>query len=206
MYLPKHFAETRPEVLHAAIAAHPLATLITHSARGAEADLLPLLMSPDGRYLNGHVARANPLWRSHPADTDVLAVFTGAQAYISPNWYPSKQEHGKAVPTWNYITVQVRGRLQVMDDAEWARALVTSLTETHEATQAQPWQVGDAPPDYIDSMLKAIVGIRIEISELVGKWKVSQNQSTANRAGVINGLRGKADDMAEAVAQTLKSP
>ncbi len=196
MYLPKHFAETRPEFLHAAMSAHPLASLITLSARGVEANPVPLLLRPVQNQLHGHLARANPLWREHPEGADVLAVFTGAQAYISPNWYPTKQEHGKAVPTWNYITVQARGKLRVVDDASWVRAFLDDLTTIHEAGEPAPWKMGDAPPDYIDSMLKAVVGIVLEITELTGKWKVSQNQPVVNRAGVAATLTARGNPLA----------
>ena len=207
MYLPSHFAEARNEVLHGLILNSPLATLVTCSQRGVEADLIPLLLRPElGEFgeLHGHVARANPLWRSHSADVDVLAVFQGPQAYVSPNWYPTKREHGKAVPTWNYITVQARGRLHIVDDELWKRGLLDSLTAIHESTQPIPWKISEAPPDYIEKMLNAIVGIRLVITELTGKWKVSQNQPAANRAGVIEALSSMATDnprdMAKAIA------
>ena len=206
MYLPAHFAETRPEALHAAMSAHPLATLVSMSGRGLEANPIPLLLKPDTGNLGelwGHVARANPLWREHPADVEVLAVFQGAQSYVSPNWYPTKQEQHKVVPTWNYVTVQARGKLRVMDDAAWVLDLVSTLTATHEATQPRPWSVADAPPDYIAAMLKAIVGIRIEITELSGKWKVSQNQPQINREGVVSALAARSDDMARAMAAAV---
>ncbi len=201
MYLPKHFAETRPDVLHAAMHEHPLVTLVTLSARGVEANNIPLLLNEG--VLQGHVARANPLWREHPNDADVLAVFNGAQAYVSPNWYPSKRENGKAVPTWNYITVQARGRLRIIDDRAWVRALVERLTAIHEAPQPAPWRIDDAPPDYIDAMLGAIVGIEITITELTGKWKISQNQSAANQAGVIAGLSQQHNATAQAMAEVM---
>ena len=205
MYLPKHFAETRPEILHAAIATHPLACLITLSARGVEANPVPLLLRPEQNQLHGHLARANPLWREHPDGSDVLAVFNGAQAYISPNWYPSKLEHGKAVPTWNYITVQARGTLRVIDDAQWVRAFLGELTAIHETGEPAPWQMSDAPADYIDNMLKAVVGIVIEITELTGKWKVSQNQPAANRAGVVAALCQSDDIQRQAMAAAVQA-
>lgn len=201
MYLPAHFAEPDPEAHAALMRDHSLATLVTLSARGVEANPVPLRWHPDRRQLHGHLARGNPLWKEHPADSDVLAVFHGPQAYVSPNWYPTKHEHGKAVPTWNYLTVQARGRLRVIDDAEWKRAFLDELTTTHEASEPQPWQMSDAPPDYIDAMLKAVVGIVIEVTELTGKWKASQNQSEANRAGVVAALRGHNELMADAVSR-----
>ncbi|MBC8056637.1 MAG: FMN-binding negative transcriptional regulator, partial [Rhizobiales bacterium] len=138
--------------------------------------------------LRAHVARANPLWREARGDIDSLVVFQGEQAYISPSFYAAKAEHGKVVPTWNYCVVQARGRLRAVDDAEWLRAFVTRLTDRHEAPRAQPWAVTDAPEDYIATMLRAIVGIEIVLKALTGKWKVGQNRSAADRAGVARGL------------------
>jgi transcriptional regulator len=210
MYLPAHFEETRTEVLHAAIGAHPLATLITQDAAGAlQANPVPLLVEPGAQpygTLRGHVARANPVWRETRADLDALVVFQGAQSYVSPGWYPSKAEHGKVVPTWNYIVVQARGRLRAIEDAAWLRAFVTRLTNRFEARLPKPWQVGDAPPDYIDTMLRAIIGIEIEVTSLVGKWKVSQNRSAADRAGVAAGLSAlDSDAQMQAMADEVRA-
>jgi transcriptional regulator len=204
MYLPAHFAETRVELLHALIHEAPLATLITHGADGLAADLLPFELDPQPApfgTLRGHVARANPLWREHPAEAEVLVIFTGPQSYISPSFYPGKAEHGKVVPTWNYVVVQARGRLRVIDDADWLRRLVGQLTERHEAAMAAPWQVDDAPADYIEQMLKAIVGIEVDLTGLEGKWKLSQNRNAADRAGVAAGLEANGEPaMASLVA------
>ena len=193
MYLPKHFEETRPEPLHELIRAQPLGLLVTMNETGLQANPVPFILDPDPAggpgILRAHVARANPLWRETRGDVDALVVFQGPQAYVSPNWYPSKAEHGKAVPTWNYVMVQARGPLRAIDDAAWVRAFVTRLTTRHEAVQAKPWAVTDAPPEYIDTMTRAIVGIEITLTALTGKWKVSQNRSTADRDGVANGLR-----------------
>jgi len=205
VYLPKHFEQNDPAVLAAAMHAHPLATLIVATAEGPTADLIPLEFHPDiGSHgtLRGHVARANPLWRA--AGAAVLAVFHGPQAYVSPNWYPSKREHGKVVPTWNYTMVQARGTLRAVDDAPWVRALVNQLTDRHESTQAAPWAVGDAPDDYVQQMLRAIVGIEIELTSLVGKWKVSQNRSEVDRLGVAAGLSDAPDDNARAMAVLVR--
>jgi transcriptional regulator len=194
MYLPAHFAQSDPACLHQIMRDFPLATLITHSPRGVEADAIPLLLQAEaGAHgeLWGHVARANPLWKTHPEGTDVLVLFHGPQAYVSPNWYPSKRQHHKAVPTWNYVMVQARGQLRVMDDAAWTRQLVSELSAMHEATQPVPWRVEEAPADYLEAMLRAIVGFRIEITELSGKWKVSQNQPAENRAGVVGALEAQ---------------
>ena len=209
MYLPAHFEEARSEVLQALMREHPLATLVAHGADGLVANHLPLHfaaeVAPCGA-LQGHVARANPLWEVS-AGTDVLAIFQGLQAYVTPSWYPTKREHGKAVPTWNYVVVHARGRLRVIDDPVWLRAQLESLVASNEAGLAEPWRINDAPPAYIDTMLAAIVGIEITITDLKGKWKISQNQPQANRSGVVAGLRqrGTADAlaMAELVARTL---
>jgi len=190
MYLPKHFEQSDPAALAALMHDHPLATLIVATPDGPTADLIPLeYHANDGPHgtLRGHVARANPLW--HHAGAAALAVFKGPQAYVSPNWYPSKREHGKVVPTWNYTMVQARGTLHAVDDAPWLHALVRRLTDRHEATQASPWAVDDAPDDYVQQMLRAIVGIEIRLTTLTGKWKVSQNRSAADRQGVADGLR-----------------
>ena len=190
MYLPKHFEQRDPVALSALMHAHPLATLIVATPDGPTADLIPLeYHANDGPHgtLRGHVARANPLWNY--AGAAALAVFKGPQAYVSPNWYPSKREHGKVVPTWNYTMVQARGTLHAVDDAPWLHALVRRLTDRHEAAQASPWAVDDAPDDYVQQMLRAIVGIEIRLTTLTGKWKVSQNRSAADRQGVADGLR-----------------
>lgn len=193
MYLPAHFEQSRPEALRALLRDHPLGLLVTQDREGALfANNLPFILDTDPAdgpgILRAHVARANPLWREARGDVDALVVFQGPQAYISPSFYPSKTEHGKVVPTWDYVTVQARGRLRAVDDADWLRAFVTRLTERHEAPRARPWAVGDAPPDYIATMLRAIVGIEIVLSALTGKWKVGQNRSAADRAGVARGL------------------
>lgn len=205
MYLPAHFAESRPEVLHALMREHPFATLVTQGADGLTADHLPLHLAPEiGVFgaLQGHVARANPLWQA-AAGSEVLAIFNGPQAYVTPSWYATKREHGKAVPTWNYVVVHARGRLRAIDDAVWLSQQLEALVARHEEGFAEPWRIGEAPPDYIDKMLTAIVGIEIVITSLAGKWKTSQNQPAANRAGVVAGLRGQGTDDALAMADLV---
>lgn len=206
MYLPAHFEESRIEELHALMRGHPFATLVAHGEDGLTANHLPLHLAPEtGSFgtLQGHVARANPLWQQF-TDTEVLVIFNGPQAYVTPSWYATKREHGKAVPTWNYVVVHARGRLRAIDDPAWLRRNLEALVGGHEAGFAEPWQISDSPPDYIDRMLTAIVGIEIVIIDLKGKWKISQNQPALNRAGVVAGLRaqGTADaaQMAELVA------
>lgn len=199
MYLPAHFAEARPETLHALMRERPFATLVSTAGGTPVADHLPLQLSADGSRLLGHVARANPLWQTADGQ-EVLAIFHGPQAYVSPGWYPSKREHGKAVPTWNYVVVHARGRLSSFTDATRLRGLLDELVDHHEAGFAAPWRIDDAPTDYVESMLRAIVGIEIAISDLSGKWKISQNQPAANRAGVVAGLRQRKGDDAAAMA------
>jgi transcriptional regulator len=202
MYQPKHFEEARPEVMQALVSSQPLCTLVTLSPEGLVADQIPLLLRPqEGAQgtLVGHVARANPLWRA-TLDTPVLAIFQGPQHYVSPGWYPTKQEHGKVVPTWNYVVVQVRGVLRIHDDAAWVRQQVSQLTRHQEQPLAKPWAVEDAPRDYTDSMLRAVVGVSIEVTQWSGKWKVSQNQPAVNRAGVVEALSSLPDANAVAMA------
>jgi transcriptional regulator len=200
VYLPRHFEQNDRATLAALMRDRPLATLIVATPDGPTADLIPLeydAQAGEHGTLRGHVARANPLWRH--AGAQALAVFTGPEAYVSPGWYASKREHGKVVPTWNYTMVQGRGTLRAVDDAPWLRALVGRLTDRHEAAQAAPWQVGDAPQDFVQQMLRAIVGIEIPLASLLGKWKVGQNRSTADRDGVAQGLAAAHPDMAALV-------
>ena len=209
MYMPSHFAQPDAPALRALMREHPLATLITHGAQGLDANPVPLLWLDDGSahgLLRGHVARANPVWRDTPQGSEVLAVFHGADAYISPNWYATKRETGKVVPTWNYTVVHARGPLRVVDDVAWLRELVTALTRIHEAAQPRPWAVGDAPPDYIERMLGAIVGIELPLTALQGKWKASQNQPAENREGVVAGLRQRGGPTDLAMAEMVVRP
>lgn len=207
MYLPKHFEETRPERLHGFITAHPLGLLITHNSGGTVANPIPFLLqaarSAKGTLI-GHVARANPVWRETGGATQALVVFQGAQGYISPGWYASKQEHGKVVPTWNYSTVQARGPLVVHDTPDAVRAVVHALTTHHEAGQRAPWAMADAPADYIETMIGAIVMIEVPIVELVGKFKLGQNRGTADRVGTEAGLREREQHALADAMQALR--
>jgi len=209
MYAPAHFAEPDADALLALMRAHPLATLVRGGA-GLAADILPLEVERDGERwrVTGHVARANALWREANGQP-VLLLFQGPQAYVSPNWYPSKSQHGKAVPTWNYTMVQVHGTLRAIEDAQWLRGFVTRLTERHEGGRTIPWHVSDAPPDYLDAMLKAIVGIEIEVTRVEGKFKLSQNRSAEDRTGVVLGLEADAaldrQPQADALAQAMQA-
>lgn len=203
MYQPRHFEERRPEVLRQLMHEHPLALLMNNGPDGITANPLPLIHDPaEGEFgcLRGHVARANPLWQQARLQPEVLVVFQGPQAYVSPSWYPSKAEHGKVVPTWNYCIVQARGKLRVIEDKVWLRSLVTRLTERHESELPQPWAVDDAPADFVDQMLGAIVGIELPVEQLTGKWKVSQNRSADDRAGVVRGLSTRDGEQTAAMA------
>jgi transcriptional regulator len=191
MYVPAHFRESRAEVLHEFIERHPLATLVVRTASGLDANHIPMELQVPGdgtARLRGHVARANPVWQQALAGEPVLAIFTGPQHYVTPSWYPSKQRHGKVVPTWNYSAVHAEGHIRFVEDAPWVRVLVGSLTDAHEGRRAAPWKVEDAPEDYVAAMLRAIVGFEIEVSSLVGKFKASQNREAADREGVATGL------------------
>lgn len=191
MYVPEAFAETDLKTLHALMRNHPLATLVSLNKDGLQASHVPLVLSPDdGEFgtLRGHLARPNPQWSTLDGSVDALCIFHGPEAYITPSWYPSKQEHGKVVPTWNYVSVHASGPLRVHKDAEWLLANVTAVTNQHESERAAPWQVSDAPDRFVQTMLRGIVGVELEIAKLEGKWKLSQNRPEADRRGVVDGL------------------
>ena len=208
MYLPKHFEESRVEVLHELIRQHPFGALVVNTAQGMEASHVPFEIdagpAPLGT-LRCHVARANPIWKDFTATSQALVLFQGAHGYISPSWYPSKQEHGKVVPTWNYMVVHAYGSLHAIEDPSWLHGFVSRLTDRHEAGRAQPWQVSDAPGEYIEKTLRGIVGLELKIDRLVGKWKLSQNRSAADQRGVIAGLAGE-DAAAAAMVPMMKAP
>jgi transcriptional regulator len=200
MYVPAHFVESRTEVLQALIERHPLGTLVAVTADGLTANHIPMLARLEAGgagSLRGHVARGNSLWREVARDAQVLAIFSGADHYISPNWYPSKREHGKAVPTWNYATVHLKGTIRFIDDVTWLRAFVTELTEVFEQGRPNRWHVTDSPADYIEGMLRAIVGFEIQLSSYVGKFKGSQNRAVGDRDGVRQALSGESPAVPE---------
>jgi len=207
LYLPAYFEESRTDVMHALMQAHPLATLVTLCDPGLTANHVPVETVceplPHGM-LRGHIARANPLWRTYRAGSEALAIFQGPQAYISPSFYPSKQMTGEVVPTWDYAVVHAHGTLRFVHDRAWLRALVSRLTGAHEASRPMPWKIDDAPPSYIEKMLSLIVGFEFPIASLTGKWKLSQNHSAANRLGVLRGLRDGGAEARE-VADMLSS-
>ena len=206
MYVPAHFEENRREVLDALIAAQPLGTIVTNGSNGLDANHVPFEFEPAlGPFgtLRAHVARANPLWQEAAAAPETLVIFQGPTAYISPTWYPSKAETHRAVPTWNYIVVHAHGRIVVHDDENYVRGLVARLTRKMEAGESAPWKMGDAPADYLTQMLGAIVGLEIEVTKLVGKWKLSQNRTQADILGAANTLGARETDEQRAVSQAM---
>jgi transcriptional regulator len=206
MYLPKDFKEERVPVMHEAMRQARLGTLITLGQDGMEASHIPMLVDPEPApfgTLRGHIARANPQWRRATAGVQALAIFLGPDAYITPAWYETKRQTGKVVPTWNYVAVHAYGPLEFYEDADRLLALVTKLTETHEAGRMQPWAVSDAPEDFIAGMLRAIVGFELPIARLDGKWKMSQNRPAADRAGAVAGLTAEGGPKQAAVAEIV---
>ncbi len=197
MYLPEHFAEADAAALQRLIADHPLGMLVTHGSEGLDADHIPFEFDPAAGshgVLSAHVARANPLWQRSPTGTPVLVVFRGVDGYISPSWYPSKHETHRQVPTWNYTVVHAHGALTIRDDERFVRGLVARLTRRHEAGEPAPWKMGDSAPEYIDSMLRNIVGIEVAVTRLVGKAKLSQNKEARDRLGAADALQARGHD------------
>lgn len=194
--------------MHELIHAYPLATLVTHSPNGLNANHIPLhlsqLSAPYGT-LQGHIARANPLYDEIAEGIEILAIFHGPNSYITPSWYTTKKETGKVVPTWSYAVVHAYGVLRIVDDASWLRAQLDTLTEHSESPFPEPWAVADAPPEYIEKIMAAIVGVEIVITKLLGKWKASQNQPTKNRVGVISGLKARGLSESEAMAALVEA-
>ncbi|HEV8394251.1 MAG TPA: FMN-binding negative transcriptional regulator [Vicinamibacterales bacterium] len=207
MYLPKHFEERDPERLRSFIERCPLGSLVTATESGLDANHIPFLFADTGSAtgtLHGHIARANPLWREVVRDATVLVIFQGPDSFISPSWYPSKRENARVVPTWNYAVVHVHGVLRCVDDPVWVRSHVEALTREHEGKRDAPWAVADAPADFIEKMVAAVVGIEISITRLVGKWKVSQNRSISDRVGVVEGLEREAVPSGTSIAALIR--
>lgn len=207
MYQPAHFVEPRLEVKHDLIRAHPFGLLVSIEGGLPVANALPFFLdaaaAPLG-VLRGHVARSNPQWQGLKTAPESLVIFQGPHTYVTPSWYQTKQETGKVVPTWNYVMVQVRGKMRVIEDRTWLLDMVTSLTDIHEGPRAEPWRVTDAPPAYLDAMLKAIVGLEMEITSIDGKWKVSQNRSAADMQGLIAGLATQGDGNGREIAKLAR--
>ncbi len=207
MYLPEQNAETRTEVLQSLIQSHPLGAWVALGDGELVANHIPFAIDTSRGPLGtlvGHVARANPIWRQLHSAVPALVIFQGPQAYVTPSWYPSKHEHGKAVPTWNYVVVHASGIPNFVHDAAWLHDHVSSLTHRHESAQAVPWAVADAPADYIDKMVRAIVGVEIPIDGLIGKWKMSQNRSGRDQMGVAAGLLASGEPEAARVASIIE--
>jgi transcriptional regulator len=193
MYLPNHFEEAQDEQLLQMIAAFPLGALVVNVSNGLDANHVPFLIdeASGGRKLLAHIARANPLWKEANDGDEALVIFRADDAYISPNWYPSKHEFHRQVPTWNYRVVHVHGRLYIRDNERFVRGVVARLTRTHEGQtdSPKPWKMTDSSPEYIDQMLSNIVGIEVEITKMIGKWKLSQNKEERDRINAANELR-----------------
>ena len=206
MYIPTHFAVSDPAVLHRIIREHPLGMLVRQGSDGLDADHIPFEFNPATGplgTLTAHVARANPLWQQCVTGSPVMVVFRGAEAFISPSWYPSKHESHRQVPTWNYEVVHAHGTLTVHDDERFVRGLVARLTRQHEASEPRPWKMSDSPPEYIDAMLRNIVGIEVALTSLMGKSKLSQNREVRDRlnAAEVLGERGRTE-----LSQRMRDP
>ena len=210
MYLPDHFEEARAEELLQTIAAHPLGALVINGPHGLDANHVPFLVddTSGGRKLLAHVARASPLWKETSEGHEVLVIFRAGDAYISPSWYPSKHEAHRQVPTWNYCVVHVYGRMYVRDDERFVRGVVARLTRTHELRSGspRPWKMTDSSPDYIAEMISKIVGIEIEITRMVGKWKLSQNKEERDRVNAAQELLKRGElEISGAMRRTVGS-
>jgi transcriptional regulator len=206
MYEPPLHRQEDLAAQHALIREHPLGLIVSHGQSGLLANPIPFLIFPEASKLGtlqAHVARGNPQWRDLQSADEALVVFQGVQHYISPSWYETKRETGKVVPTWNYLIVQARGRPRVIEDADWLRVQIEALTNKKESSRAKPWAVGDAPEDFVAAQIRQIVGIEIEIADIKGKWKVSQNRNAEDRAGVIAGLSAEGEPEAIEMARIV---
>jgi len=207
MYIPQSFKQGNPKELKKAIKDYPFASLITQSKSGLEANHIPFILreneSKGKTVLQGHIAKANPLWQNVDNQSEVLTIFNGPNCYISPNHYPTKKESGKAVPTWNYLVVHVKGILSCTHDPVWIYNMINNLTNEHESGRPEPWSIKDAPEEYIQKMIPAIVGLEIDILSIEGKWKLSQNQPEQNQQGVIDGLQQENNSHSSEVAQLV---
>lgn len=204
MYIPKQVAEDNIPALHEFIRKYPFATLITHTSSGLNADHIPLYLNTTDSQricLQGHIATPNPLWQSVTNNSEVLVVFQGINSYITPSWLPSKKIHGKVVPTWNYTAVHAKGTIAFIHTPEWKMDLLHNLTLAQEQKLAQPWSVADAPAEFIEKLLPAIVGLEIVVSEIIGKFKLSQNQSAENRIAIADALHTEGHEMAGLITQ-----
>jgi transcriptional regulator len=207
MYQPLPHRQEQLEAQHALIRSHPFGLLISYGAQGLEANAIPFLIDPQASKfgtLQAHMARANGQWRSLNEASEVLVIFQGADHYITPSWYATKRDTGKVVPTWNYVMVQARGRPRVIEDPVWLRRQIEALTGKQESARPAPWAVGDAPEAFVEAQIKAIVGVEIEIADIAGKWKASQNRPAADRAGVMAGLEAMGDEASREMAAIVR--
>jgi transcriptional regulator len=204
MYIPQHFEETRIDVLHAMMRANPLATLVTLADKQFNANHIPMVLDAKSGILRAHIARANSLWKTFDENIGCMAIFQGPISYISPSYYPSKKITERVVPTWNYAVVHVHAKLKIIDDAAWILNQINALTQQQEAAREQPWKVSDAPTDYVDQLLGALIGLELSIERIEGKWKVSQNQKPQDHQGVIDGLLQEGSENAAMMASLVK--
>jgi transcriptional regulator len=205
MYLPKHFEENNAAVLYEFIRCNPFAVLVTNGADGLSADHIPILLNTDNEEricLQGHIAASNSLWKTLVNPHDTLVIFQGSNSYITPGWYPTKKIDGRVVPTWNYTAVHVKGEIEFIHEPGWKMTLLNNLTLSHEEKFSQPWSVSDAPPEFIEKLLPAIVGFEIIIKEIFGKFKLSQNQPLENRVGIAQSLEEQGHEMAGKIQRT----
>ena len=207
MYLPKHFLVEDPAILAQLISEYPLAIIVGNLDGNLEVNHLPLMLSEDKTKLYGHIAKMNPLTKvASGSNASVTAIFNGPNAYVTPSWYPSKQESGKVVPTWNYAAVHAQGTIKLIDDPQWLRSHVSQMTNIHEPTYQSTWKLDDAPEDYVQTMLKAIIGIEIDIKNLVGKFKLSQNRPAEDYEAVVDQLRKSPKEALQEMLQYMKTP
>ncbi|RBP52749.1 FMN-binding negative transcriptional regulator [Arenicella xantha] len=207
MHIPKVFQQQNQEQLLNVVKQYPFASLIVTSASGLEVNHIPLIYREvsGAPVLQGHIAKVNPVWQSLSDGSEALAVFSGPNCYVSPSYYPTKRENGRAVPTWNYVAVHVSGLIRFIHDAQWNESMLRELTLEHEAGRAEPWSLDDAPRAYIDKLLPAIVGVELSSLSFSGKWKLSQNQPPRNQLGVVSGLEQEPSDAAQKIAQLVRN-
>ena len=206
VYVPAYYQESDIAVLHALIAAHPLGAWVTQGDGGLVANHIPFLLDRSrGEFgtLVGHVSRANPVWRQLPDSEPSVVMFQGPQSYVTPGWYPSKLEHGKVVPTWNYAVAHAHGVARAVDDRDWLYEMLVRLTAVNESTRPSPWKVTDAPADYVNKLIRAVVGIEIPVDRLVGKVKASQDEALQDRLGTVSGLVAEGSDNASRMASLV---
>jgi transcriptional regulator len=205
MYLPKHFSVDDPALLAQLISEYPLATIVGNLDGQLEVNHVPLMLSTDKSKLYGHIARINPLIKIAQSNNNaVTVIFNGPNAYITPAWYPSKKETGKVVPTWNYAVVHVQGQIKLIDDPQWLRSHVAQMTNIHEPTYQSDWELDDAPEEYVQMMLKAIIGIEIDVQSLTGKFKLSQNRPPEDYDAVVEQLEQSPQEILQAMRQYMK--